>query len=348
MRTLTHTLANYSLIKLLGSGHFGVVYEAKNRGTNGTVALKIVQTNSAVDADMVLEEAKNISAAANDHTVKINTAFNIHQGGSYLSLIDMPLIRGGTVEDMYKSNRLTMRDIMRLMRHILDGLSGIHSQGIIHKDVKPGNILINKENFILGDFGLAAAANIVPSSNIAYLHHHPPELNQHHVLYDSKVVPCVRYDIYAAGMTLFRLLSPRSHYEVPLGQYNSWCKDPKKKCLPDYIGMPPYIPRKLKTIIKKATSLNLNDRFESAPEMKRAIERLSVNVNWKFPPSLPIWESSSENGSIHRAILRPCKEGYEFRPEINLRKLRGFETVKGEIEVARKAMFAYINSSTFR
>lgn len=307
MSTPIKSFANYDAIEFLGSGQFGVVYRAKNLGTNGDVALKIVSSKTAEIAKQVLVEAKNIQASSNKHTVKINTAFNIEHSGSHLSLIDMPLVKGGTLENLYQTQELAIRDILKAMRHVLVGLSGIHTAGIIHKDVKPANILIDNDCFVLGDFGLAAEVNIAAVSNIAYLRHHPPELNRYHVLYDAHVVPSEKYDIYATGMTLYRLLLTQDEYDIPYNIYSEWCKNPKGKTLPDFCGFPAYVPRRIKTIIQKATALERDKRYNSANEMKLAIERLKVKVNWKFPPTFPHWESKAEMNKVHRVSITQKK-----------------------------------------
>lgn len=340
-----HSFANYKAIDVLGKGHFGIVYKAKNLGTNGEVALKIVSSQSANIADQVLEEAKNIQAAANKYTVKINTAFNIEVSGVHFSLIDMPLIRGGTIENLYMTNQLSIRDVLKSMRHILVGLSGIHAKGIIHKDVKPGNILVDNDSFILGDFGLAAEINITPTSNVAYVHHNPPELNKSHTLYDKQVIPSEKYDIYAAGMTFYRLLLPKSNFEISNKKYSDWCINPKGKTLPEFCGFPRYIPRRIKSIIKKATALDRNRRYDSTTEMKQAIDRLKVQINWTLPPSMPSWHSTVDVDRNHLVRVIEKKNKFEFKYLVNGRKPRGFGTHIGTKEYALQALSNHVNST---
>lgn len=341
----TEGLANYEAIELLGSGHFGIVYRARNLGTNGLVALKIVESHTTEQANEVLREARNIQAAANRHTIKINTAFNIEQNGKFLSLIDMPLISGGTVEKLYKNDQLAIRDILKCIRHILNGLHGIHAAGIIHKDVKPGNILVDKGHFLLGDFGLADASNSLPLSNLAYLRHHPPELNNHHILYDKTVIPLEKYDIYATGMTLYRLLLPKADYEIATQKYSDWCRDPKKKTLPNFCGYPKYIPRKLKKIIEKATSLDRDKRYSSAQEMKRAVEKLQVKINWFLPPTYPIWESALELSKTHRLHLKACSGKTEFKYTINNRRPQTFTVINESYPDALNACHNFVRDN---
>ena len=331
-----NNFANYNAITLLGSGHFGVVYRAENIGTGGQVALKIIKSANIDEATEVLKEAHALQSATNKHTIKINTAFNLEQDNHFLSLIDMPLVEGGTLESLYLSNQMAIRDVLKAIRHILFGLSGVHNAGIIHRDIKPANILIDGGNFLLGDFGLARTANQALSNLPAYLRHHPPELNRHHVHYDKSALPTEGYDIYGTGMTLFRLLLPSKTYPIQNAKFSNWMQNPKKKTLPDFIGYPPYIPQKIKKIIQTATSLDRDKRYTSAKEMLRAIERLNTGINWSLPPTFPVWESATDVDKNHRLEIKKKRSNYEFKYSINNRRPPSFKLITGTLETCTK------------
>lgn len=321
------------------------MYKALNTGTGGQVALKIIVSKSETEALEVLKEAKALQAVTNKHTVKINTAFNVELGGQFLSLIDMPLVKGGSLEDLFKSNQLAVRDILKAIRHILNGLSGVHTGGIIHRDIKPANILVDGGNFLLGDFGLAQSSNASLKNLPAYTRHHPPELNQFHSLYDPNVYPSEKYDIYATGMTLFRLLLPKNKYAIDQRLFSEWMKNSKNKTLPDFIGYPAYIPRKLKKIIQKATALDRDERYSTATEMLKVVERLNVEINWSLPPTLPKWVSAMEVDKIHMVEIKKTRKATEFKYSLNGRKNRKYPSVTGTLEECQKALLKTVQKS---
>lgn len=341
-------IENYSLVEMLGSGAFGVVYKAINQGTAGEVALKIIRSPNAAIANEVLNEARNLKSAVNKHTVKINTAFNIDLETHHLSVIDMPLMDGGTLESLYKSNQLAIRDILKATRHILFGLSAVHAAGIIHRDIKPANILVDGANFLLGDFGLAKDPKVSTFNNSFYTRHHPPELNRNHTAYSATAVINPTYDLYATGITLFRLMSPRSGYSISEKALSDWGKSSNNQTLPSFLGYQAYLPLRLKRVIEKATVIDPRSRYQSASEMLRAIQALSVDVNWSLPPTTPIWSSAAEIGNMREALIEVYKGQFRFKANKNGRKDRAVPTVVGNKSTAIAALCKFVRGTMLK
>lgn len=336
------------MLDSLGSGQFGVVYKARNKGTKGLVALKIIRSPDEQTAEAVLAEAQALRKADNKHTISVNTAFNEFGNGQFLSLIDMPLVTGGNLGKLYLEDQLSIRDILKATRHILFGLSGAHSVGVTHRDVKPSNVLVDGANFLLGDFGLAKTANTALADLPSYTRHHPPELNMFHSLYDPSASAEDTYDVYATGITLYRLMGEKRNYPIAERAFTSWMKNPNHKTLPNHIGYPLYVPRKIKSIIERATSLSPENRYQSANEMRRAVERLVVDINWVIPPQLPKWEATKSLGKNYSVELLRSKDKFIFAHKVNGRKPRDFTNYVGTRENCLRELSKFVAKTMIR
>ena len=183
--------------------------------------------------------------------------------------------------------------LKKIMIDTLRGLEHAHSQGILHRDIKPANILIghNLEGK-LSDFGLAILMGASPSSFQAYISHLAPEV------YSTNEFT-VLSDIYACGVTLYRLVNGDNYFPKlsPL--------DTRNVCIngryPDRKHYRYFIPKSLKIVINKAINVDPQKRYQSAQEMRHALERISVKVNWI--------ETKSQN--IHQWKCQKANKYYE-------------------------------------
>jgi serine/threonine protein kinase len=164
----------------------------------------------------------------------------------------------------------------RLIIDVLRGLEHAHEQAIIHRDIKPANILIgDRREGKLSDFGLAIPIGFdmkaLGMKDYAYTLHLAPEI---HGPQDYSVLS----DIYACGMTLYRLVNgdsvlpplppPAAHAQALLGKF------------PDRSIYREFVPRPLRSIVNKALNVDPVRRFQSAAEMRHAIEQVTVEKNW--------------------------------------------------------------------
>lgn len=146
----TVILGKYEVVRPLGRGQFGAVYLVFNRNLTVHSALKVVSVTDP-DRHVAVVEAQATSLCGHDHVVKIRTADRFDEG----VLIELEYLDGGSLSDRLKSGFVPIGDSISYMKHVLFALDFAHSKGIIHRDVKPANIMISGNIAKLSDFGTA-------------------------------------------------------------------------------------------------------------------------------------------------------------------------------------------------
>ncbi len=158
-------LGKYEIIEELGHGGFGTVYKATDTALSRTVALKILHPQLAADADFVerfRKEARLLARLDHPNIVTIYD-FGEIEGRYYISMRYLP--GGNLAQRIQKTSGLPYTEALRIMGQLVDGLSYAHGQGLIHRDMKPLNVLFDQYNrAVITDFGLARVAQSSSSS----------------------------------------------------------------------------------------------------------------------------------------------------------------------------------------
>jgi serine/threonine-protein kinase len=257
MRPGSHELVEgrYRVERELGRGAMGVVYEASDTGLGRRVALKVITRELAGDPMFVerfMREAKALAAVRHHNIVQVH-ALGEHAGARYYA---MEFIQGRTLEAMLaerceRHEPWPTREALNLLRQVASGLSAVHAARIIHRDVKPGNILIERETGrpVLIDFGIARPAfdgsvrTTLMVGSPAYM---APEQIQ--AQKNTELTPAA--DLYALGCVAYELLTLRPPfnstevYEV-LHDQVSTAPDPLSRHRPDLARLDPLIARLL-------------------------------------------------------------------------------------------------------
>jgi len=277
--------ANFDFVKKLGSGQFGEVWLAVDTGLNAERAVKLIHPSKVLNPNNFFQEAQILKSAEHPNVVHVEETGEMQDGHIYVAMEYLP---AGSVDVKAKSAYLDLIATKRIMIDALRGLEHAHSKDILHRDIKPANILIghNGEGK-LSDFGLAVpmGANLstLGVKDKAYISHLAPEA------YSSRTFSVVS-DIYACGVTLYRLVNGDSYLlKLPIMETMTACKEGK---YPDRTHYRYFIPKPLKTVINKAMHVDPSKRYQSAQEMRHALERIVVRVNWD--------EITLQNGHLWR------------------------------------------------
>lgn len=259
----------YELIEKIGEGGMAVVYKGKDRLLNRYVAIKILRPEFLKDEKFIDNFRKESQAAAGLAHPNIVAVYDVGQELN-VNYIVMELIEGKALSDIIKEKgKLPYKEAINIARQVASALSLAHKNQIVHRDVKPHNIMITSTGVAkLADFGIAkavSASTVVGNENkvMGSVHYFSPE--QARGTYVDE-----RSDIYSLGVVLFEMLTGKVPFDgdnpvsVALMHINN-----NMPLLSEFVsGMPP----QLEKIIAKATEKYQNNRYKNADEMIAALD----------------------------------------------------------------------------
>ncbi len=149
-----HKLGSFEIVRLLGKGGMGEVYEARDQRLDRSVAIKVLPAELSGDAerrDRFEREAKAVARLNHSHICTLHDVGE-HDGIHFLV---MELIEGETLAERLEKGALPLDQALRYGAEIADALDKAHRKGIVHRDLKPGNVMLTKAGVKLLDFGLA-------------------------------------------------------------------------------------------------------------------------------------------------------------------------------------------------
>jgi eukaryotic-like serine/threonine-protein kinase len=290
-------VGDYEVIVPLGTGGLGQVYRVRHTISDRNEAMKVLlpaEGQSLGDARF-LREIRVLASLDHPHIAKLHTAFR-HEG--QLVMI-MEFVEGVTLRSKLKHSRLTIGQSLDYLRQALEGLSYAHSHGVVHRDVKPSNIMITAGDRIkLLDFGLAlsgANPELTRTGMImGSLHYMSPEQVE-----GARVD--LRSDLYSAGITLYQLLTGRppidgaSEFAIAMAHLRDIPKPPHE--------LNPLLPAGLSEVVLRALQKRPEQRFASAAEFRQALDGFGDEATMLTAAILPTHESSqpdSERKPPHR------------------------------------------------
>ena len=262
----------YELLELIGHGGMANVYKAKCHRLNRLVAVKILKSDLAENADFRRRFRDESLAVAQLSHANIVSVYDVSSSDG-IEYIVMELIDGITLKQyMERRGKLDWREALHFISQIMRGLSHAHSRGIVHRDIKPQNIMVLRDGSVkVADFGIACladAANTLTQEALGSVHYISPEQARG----DRTDA---RSDIYSAGVVLYEMLTGRLPFEgdsavsVAIQHLSSTPLDPRE--------INPDIPESLELICKKAMCPELSRRYVSAEEMLDDLEKFRTH-----------------------------------------------------------------------
>ena len=292
----------YEILERIGTGGMAVVYKAKCHRLNRLVAVKILKSDLAQDEDFRRRFNAESQAVAQLSHPNIVSVYDVSRGGD-IEYIVMELIDGITLKQyMEKRGQLNWRESLHFITQIMRGLSHAHSRGIVHRDIKPQNVMVLRDGSVkVADFGIAClenAAQTLTQEALGSVHYISPEQARG----DRTDA---RGDIYSAGVVLYEMLTGRLPFEgdsavsVAIQHLSSVPLAPRE--------INPDIPEQLELICMKAMAPDLDKRYPSADAMIADLEAFRKNpgVNLDFELSDLRTEESDEPTQKLRTPVPP-------------------------------------------
>ncbi|AWK52823.1 Stk1 family PASTA domain-containing Ser/Thr kinase [Clostridium beijerinckii] len=286
----TLLLNRYELLEKIGEGGMGIVYKARCTLLNRFVAVKILKSELNDCEDFITRfkrEANSIASLSHPNIV------NVYDVGSENSInfIVMEYINGKTLKQIIQKNvRLSPFKALDIAFQIAKALECAHKNNIIHRDIKPDNILITEDNIVkLTDFGIAKVTDSItitnPNNIVGSVHYFSPEQAK------GKFVDC-RTDIYSLGIVMYQMVTGQVPYnaEIPISVAVMHIQEPV---------IPPKeviegIPENINTVILKALEKEPINRFQTAKELADILNAIKENSDL---------EVNFNNGSMDATVL---------------------------------------------
>lgn len=275
---ISQTLGNYEIVSKLGKGGMATVYRARQVTMQRDVAIKVMSADLAADPEFVARFEREAHVIARLEHPRILPVHDFGHEGELFYLV-MRLVEGESLYYWLKRGPLPLKTAARFVTQIGEALDYAHTHGVIHRDLKPNNILIDQwDNLYLMDFGLAkmmaSSQSLTQSGTVlgtpAYM---APEQ------WRGEPVDA-RTDVYALGIILYEMVAGRTPFEsdTPFTLMYKHINDappPLRETLPD-------LPEAVEAVIFKALAKDPADRYQSAGEMARAFNEV-VRVAGTLP-----------------------------------------------------------------
>ncbi len=270
----------YEILDIIGKGGMAIVYKAFDHRLGRNVAVKVLKDDYALDEEFRRRFQNESQAVAMLSHPNIVSVYDMGRSGE-TEYIVMELVEGINLKQyMTSKGVLTWKEALHFASQICKALSHAHSKGIVHRDIKPHNIMVEKNGSVkVADFGIARlqdSQNTATQETLGSVHYISPE--------QAKGEPVdSRSDIYSLGIILYEMLTGKLPFTgenavgVAVMHINGMFQAPR--------DVNPDIPAGLEQIILKAMATDPNDRYQTADDMLSDLERFRKDRNFRVAGS---------------------------------------------------------------
>lgn len=299
-------IGKYRILERLGSGGMATVYLAEHKFMKRRAAVKVLPKSRAAEPSSLerfYREAKAVAALDHPNIVR---AYDIDQDGDVHFLV-MEYVDGSSLQDIVRvSGPLDYRRAAGYIRQAADGLAHAHAVGLVHRDIKPGNLLVDRKGVVrVTDMGLARFFNDL--EDLITQKYDENVLGTADYLAPEQAIDShgvdIRADIYSLGCTFYFLLTGKPPFaEGSIAQKLIWQQTRQPKAITDFRND---VPADLIEVISKMTAKKAADRYQTPQEVVRALEPWSDTA--LTPPS---------QGEMPQLSPLATRSGFEFVPEV--------------------------------
>lgn len=334
-------LKDFEILTEIGRGSMGVVFLAKDRRLERYVALKQISFSSNGDEQLeemvelrFQQEARTMGGLNHPNIVTIYEF--IQDENNHDFYLVMELLEGDSLEKILAERLFISVELaLKIVIQACEALSYIHRQGIIHRDIKPGNLFFSNQGLLkLMDFGLASTRKKLevtsPGMIMGSVNYMPVEQIENPLAVDSRV------DVYALGVTLYRALSG----EYPFGGENIWeIITQIKKAKPRAISrINPKISEELGKIIMKAIERDPEKRYQKIEDFQQELllynrEKIGADILPYFYSKQAFLVKNEQIKEKEKTLIIRNQESFKSNQEIEKTVLLDFSSGKSEIEL---------------
>jgi tRNA A-37 threonylcarbamoyl transferase component Bud32 len=259
-------IGQYEVIEEIGRGGMATVYRARQASMGRDVAIKVLPQQFTHDPTFLARFEREVQVAAQLQHTRILPVYDYgeFEGQPYIVMAYMP---GGTLADRIAGGPLPLEEVVKYGRQIAEGLDYVHAQGVVHRDFKPSNVLLDKEgNAYIGDFGIArvqeATAHLTGTGILGTPPYMAPE-----VFREGEV--SAASDLYALGVALYEMLTGQLPFEgeTPAQVMRAHLE----QAVPDVRRLRPELPPEVQQVMAQALAKNPARRYATASELAEAL-----------------------------------------------------------------------------
>jgi serine/threonine-protein kinase len=273
----------YAIDREVGAGGMATVYLASDLKHDRKVALKVLrpELSAALGSERFPREIKFVAQFNHPHILSL---YDSGEAQGFLFYV-MPYVEGESLRDrLGREKRLPIPDAIRIFKEVADALAYSHARGVVHRDIKPGNVLLSGRHAVVTDFGVAKAVTAAGGDSMTTVgmavgtpHYMAPE----QAMGDANIDQ--RADIYALGILMYEMLSGRTPFsaETPQGILAAHVMEPPK----DIREFRPEVSDALAAIVMRCLAKDPADRWQSADDLMAQLDLIGTSVSGGVTPT---------------------------------------------------------------